>query len=118
MLIALAIFLAAMFGGAEALQDLIEEAVDDRGRREEAVEVVERIAELEDELAQQIEGTASALELTHAQYDATREDYLEVLASLSETRSRLSIELPAVRTELREILTKHEWRKVFPPEDE
>lgn len=118
MLIALAIFLASIFGGAEALQDLIKDAVDDPGRRDEAVEVVERIAELEVQLEQQIADTARALELVHGQYDVTREDYLEVLAPLGETRRRLSTELPAVRGELREILTRREWRKIFPAEDE
>jgi len=114
MLIALFLFLRSIFGGADVLEARIEDAVADPDRRKSAIEVVDRVAVVEDALAEQTQATSEALRRLHLRHDATRQDYLDVLQPLEEARREAARGLLAARADLRRILTRSEWRDVFP----
>jgi len=114
MLIAIFIFVASLFGGTDALLERIEGSVSDPDRQASALEVIERVARLEDQLAKQIAITSEALREVHGNYGATREDYLAALKPLEDARRQVGEQLLAARTELKGLVTRDEWREVFP----
>ena len=118
MLIALFLFLRSLFGGADMLETRVEDAVADPARRNGALEVVERIETIQDELAAEVEAASAALRRVHERHDATRADYLAVLEPLQAARRDAARALLGARADLRGILTRQEWREVFPPATE
>ncbi|MFT7486007.1 MAG: hypothetical protein ACI9F9_001860 [Candidatus Paceibacteria bacterium] len=117
MLIAIAIYLFSMFGGTAKLSERVEEVVADPARCEAALEVLDRIADVEAAVGKQLEESSAALRIVHMDYEASREDYLAVLGPMQEARQDARVNLEQAWGDLRLILTAQEWVEVFPPSE-
>jgi len=113
MLIGLYIFIRSIFGGADTLALKIEDTIADEARRAEAVLIVERIAQIETGLAEQVQATSEELRQVHQRHDATRGDYIDALHPLEDLRQDAALGLLEARAGLREILSAEEWSAVF-----
>ncbi|MEO0650600.1 MAG: hypothetical protein AAFZ65_07980 [Planctomycetota bacterium] len=116
MLIALFLFIATLFGGAERIAERLDDLIDDEGRRAAATAAVERLTATEEAFLSSLDLSVEAFSAVHRDHRATAADYNDVFEPFDAEWRAAMAELIDARTELRGLLDEAEWAALFASE--